>query len=124
MRPIPDQAEAIRHVCLSIISGLPRRFVSSNNGLHRAALLCRQAGGTGTIPPLQTTEGTSQPDMTSRVAKTLAGMRWTMLTMVINVSFNLGYTAVLARLPASSAFGLIAVAQISYLNIGVVARHG
>ena len=49
----------------------------------------------------------------SLVAKTLCGMRWTTLAMVTNVSVNLGYTAIMARLLAPAAFGLIAMAYIA-----------
>ncbi len=45
----------------------------------------------------------------SLVAKTLSGMRWTTLAMATNVGFNLGYTAVMARLLAPAVFGLVAM---------------
>ena len=60
----------------------------------------------------------------SLVAKTLSGMRWTTLAMVTNVSFNLGYTAVMARLLAPSAFGLIAMAQIAIRFLSYFAQLG
>jgi len=60
----------------------------------------------------------------SLVAKTLAGMRWTTLAMVTNVGFNLGYTAVMARLLAPSAFGLIAMAQIAIRFLSYFAQLG
>lgn len=60
----------------------------------------------------------------SLVAKTLLGMRWTTLAMVTNVSFNLGYTAVMARLLAPSAFGLIAMAQIAIRFVSYFAQLG
>lgn len=60
----------------------------------------------------------------SLVAKTLSGMRWTTLAMVTNVGFNLGYTAVMARLLAPSAFGLIAMAQIAIRFLSYFAQLG
>ena len=60
----------------------------------------------------------------SLVAKTLAGIRWTTLAMVTNVSFNLGYTAVIARLLVPSAFGLIAMAQIAIRFLSYFAQLG
>lgn len=60
----------------------------------------------------------------SLVAKTLSGMRWTTLAMVTNVSFNLGYTAVMARLLAPSVFGLIAMAQIAIRFLSYFAQLG
>lgn len=60
----------------------------------------------------------------SLVAKTLAGMRWTTLAMVTNVGFNLGYTAVMARLLAPSVFGLIAMAQIAIRFLSYFAQLG
>jgi O-antigen/teichoic acid export membrane protein len=60
----------------------------------------------------------------SLVAKTLSGMRWTTLAMVTNVSFNLGYTAIIARLLAPSAFGLIAMSQIAIRFLSYFAQLG
>lgn len=60
----------------------------------------------------------------SLVTTTLSGMRWTTLAMVTNVSFNLGYTAVMARLLAPSAFGLIAMAQIAVRFLSYFAQLG
>lgn len=60
----------------------------------------------------------------SLVAKTLSGMRWTTLAMVTNVGFNLGYTAIMARLLAPSAFGLIAMAQIAIRFLSYFAQLG
>lgn len=60
----------------------------------------------------------------SLVAKTLSGMRWTTLAMVTNVGFNLGYTAVMARLLAPSAFGLIAMAQVAIRFLSYFAQLG
>ncbi len=60
----------------------------------------------------------------SLVAKTLSGMRWTTLAMATNVGFNLGYTAVMARLLAPSAFGLIAMARIAIRFLSYFAQLG
>jgi len=60
----------------------------------------------------------------SLVAKTLSGVRWTMLATVTNVSFNLGYTAIMARLLAPSAFGLIVMAQIAVRFLSYFAQLG
>lgn len=58
------------------------------------------------------------------LAKTLSGMRWSTLAIVINVSFNLGYTAVMARVLLPSAFGLVAMAQISIRFLSYFAQMG
>lgn len=60
----------------------------------------------------------------SLVAKTLAGIRWTTLATVTNVTFNLGYTAIMARLLLPSAFGLIAMAQIVIRFLSYFAQLG
>lgn len=60
----------------------------------------------------------------SLVKKTLAGMRWTTLATVINVSFNIGFTAVMARLLTPAAFGLVAMAQIAIRFISYFAQLG
>ena len=60
----------------------------------------------------------------SLVTKTLSGIRWTALATLTNVTFNLGYTAVMARLLAPSAFGLIAMAQIAIRFLSYFAQLG
>lgn len=60
----------------------------------------------------------------SLVAKAIAGMRWTTLAMATNVSFNIGYTAIMARLLAPAAFGLIAMAQIAIRFLSYFAQLG
>lgn len=60
----------------------------------------------------------------SLVAKTLAGLRWTTLAMVTNVTFNIGYTALMARLLTPAAFGLVAMAQIAIRFLSYFAQLG
>jgi lipopolysaccharide exporter len=60
----------------------------------------------------------------SLVTKALSGVRWTALATMTNVTFNLGYTALMARLLTPSAFGLIAMAQIATRFLSYFAQLG
>lgn len=60
----------------------------------------------------------------SLITKALSGVRWTTFAMVTNVSFNIGYTAVMARLLTPAAFGLVAMAQIAIRFLSYFAQLG
>lgn len=60
----------------------------------------------------------------SLIAKALSGMRWGALATGTTIIINLGYTAIMARLLAPSAFGLIAMAQIAIRFLSYFAQLG
>jgi lipopolysaccharide exporter len=56
--------------------------------------------------------------------KALNGIKWTTLSMLLNVSFNVLYTALMARLLLPASFGVMAMAQIAIRFVSYFAQLG